>query len=905
MKKKNGLIIFILALVVVLLGVIAFYGNALWGRLGYQNINLGLDLRGGVYVVYESVDYTPTDEEMSSAVSMIQQRLDSNQWTEAEVASEGFDRIRVEIPGVEDAETAINEIGQTAHLYFLDEEGNVVVDGANVKDAYKSTSSQNGVSQVVVALEFDSTGAAAFAEATQNNIGKQIYILLDDQIISAPTVNTAILDGSAIITGDFTNEEAQKLANLIKSGSLPFDLRVIESNSIGARLGASSLSTSLVAGLIGIILVLLFMLIAYRGLGFIADWALLIYIGLDILVLSLFEVTLTLPGIAGIILAIGMAVDANVIIFERIKEEMAIIGRSTGTAIKNGFSNALSAIVDGNVTTIIAGIVLYLLGTGTIMGFAQTLIIGIVLSMFTALVITRILVNAFFRMGVTSPAFYGVKLKSENVKETKHIKVVSGRKIWLGISTLVVIVGVVFGVINGASGNGIFNYDIQFTGGSSIEVNIGEDFDQEELEALVASVVEDDSPVIQKVTSENKAIIKLKSVIDDVTTDEAAAESEAAEAEAAADKEAADAEEAVDTEEAADEEAVAAEEEAVVSEDEIEVSSIVSEAEADAEAEAEADEAAVDAEEEAEAEEQAEAEEPAGTEEAADAEEAADTEAAAADTEEAADADDEGTVIDIGADDLIDNGDGTYSISPEALEAVTDEDGNSLIATEEDEATEETTEHVHTVATGEGYTGNIASVIAAVAERYDLEDADFSVTQISATISSEMTRNAILAVFISCIAMLIYVSLRFRDFKTGASSIIALLHDALIVLTCYAVLRIPLSNSFIAAILTVLGYSINASIVIFDRVRENKNAHRKMAVDELVDISVNQCLKRSIFTSLTTLFAIGSLYVMGVQSIKEFALPIVVGIVAGTWSSVLISGSVWYLLSKVKLGKKK
>ena len=255
-------------------------------------------------------------------------------------------------------------------------------------------------------------GTKGFAEATQANIGKQIYILLDDQIISAPTVNTAILNGQAMITGNFTNDEAQKLADLIKSGSLPFDLRVIESNSIGARLGATSLSTSLFAGVIGISLVLLFMLLFYRGLGFIADWALLIYMGLDVLVLSLFNVTLTLPGIAGIILSIGMAVDGNVIIFERIKEELRM-GRSVGTSIKNGFSNALSAIIDGNVTTIIAGVILYLLGTGTIKGFAQTLVIGIVLSMFSSIVITRLLINSFHGLGVSNPAFYGVKPQAD------------------------------------------------------------------------------------------------------------------------------------------------------------------------------------------------------------------------------------------------------------------------------------------------------------------------------------------------------------------------------------------------------------------------------------------------------------------------------------------------------------
>ncbi len=861
MKRKNGLTLLILGLLAVLLAVISIFGNSVWDHLGYQNINLGLDLQGGVYVVYEAVDYTPSDAEMSSAVSMIQQRIDSNGWTEAEVSSEGTDRIRVEIPGVEDAETAINEIGQTAHLYFTDEEGNVLVDGANVKDAYKSTSSQNGVSQVVVALEFDSVGKEAFAEATQNNIGKPIYILLDDQVISYPTVNSAILDGSAIISGDFDNEYAQKLANLIKSGSLPFDLRVIESNSIGARLGASSLSTSLFAGLIGIILVFLFILIVYRGLGFIADWALIIYIGLDILVLSLFNVTLTLPGIAGIILSIGMAVDGNVIIFERIKEEIAT-GRSTGTAIKNGFNSALSAIVDGNVTTIIAGVILYILGTGTIRGFAQTLIIGLVLSMFTSLVITRLLVNSFHKLGVTSPAFYAAKVGQT---ETKVLNIVQKRTVWIGISAVVVVIGIVAMIVGAAGGNGAFNYDIQFTGGTSVEVNIGEDFDQDALEELVASAMTDDTPVIQKVTSENKAIIKLKSVIDDMTVQDALEESavsdEAVEAEAA------------DTEEA-----------------DAEVASVVSEAEADAEAAAEDDEAAVSADTE-----EADGAEAADTEEAEEAE--------AVDADEEADAADEENVIDVSPDQLIDNGDGTYSISPDAFEGVIDENGNA-IAVEEEDATETTTEHVHTVATGEGYSGNIASVIAAVTQEYNLEDADFSVTQISATISSEMTKNAVLAVFFSCIAMLIYVSLRFKDIRTGSASIIALIHDALIVLTCYAVLRIPLSNSFIAAILTVLGYSINASIVIFDRIRENKNSHRKWSAEQLVNTSVSQCMKRSIYTSLTTLFTIGALYVLGVQSIKEFALPIVVGIVAGTWSSVLISGSVWYLLEKIKVNKK-
>ncbi len=429
------------------------------------------------------------------------------------------------------------------------------------------------------------------------------------------------------------------------------------------------------------------------------------------------------------------------------------------------------------------------------------------------------------------------------------MKVIQRRKIWIGISLLIIIIGLAVMVYNSVKGNGAFNYDIQFKGGTSIEVNFNEDFDQTELEDLVNSVVTDDSPVIQKITSENKAIIKLKSVIDDITVDDALNDGAAVEGESVAAADSTDA--AADT-----------------SENAVETESVISNAEADVET------PAVDA-------------------------EADNAETAAADADTAA------NNIEAG---LVDNGDGTYTITPKAdtEEGVSAAEDASAAegASSEEAAVEETTEHVFTVATGEGYSGNIAAVIAAVADKYQLEDSSFSVTQISATISSEMTQDAILAVFLACLMMLIYVSIRFKDFKTGASSIIALIHDSLIVLTCYAVLRIPLSSSFIAAILTVLGYSINASIVIFDRVRENKNTHRKWSTEELVDESVRECMRRSLFTSLTTLLSIGALYVFGVQSIKEFALPIVVGIVAGTWSSVLIAGSVWYELSKFKVKRK-
>lgn len=409
MKAKSTMILALMLVVAIGLGALSYFGiGSQYHTLSARNIKQGLDLSGGVYVVYEAEKDSPTEEEMNSAVSMIQNRIDSKGWTEAEVFKEGTKRIRVEIPGVEDAETAINEIGQTAQLSFVDEEGNVLVHGKNVKDATKTMYSQNGVSKVVVSLEFDNEGKEAFKQATAANIGKRLIILLDENIISAPTVNTEISDGKAIIEGDFTAETAGELADLIRAGSLPFNLTVLESNVVGARLGIDSLKSSLFAGIVGIGLVLLFMLLFYRASGFAADWALVIYLSVQLLLLNGLNITLTLPGIAGIILSVGMAVDANVIIFERIKEELNS-GRTIKLALSNGFSRAFSAIIDSNITTLIACGILYWLGTGPIKGFAQTLMLGIVISMFTALVITRLILTAMVNAGLKNPKLYGGK----------------------------------------------------------------------------------------------------------------------------------------------------------------------------------------------------------------------------------------------------------------------------------------------------------------------------------------------------------------------------------------------------------------------------------------------------------------------------------------------------------------
>lgn len=406
MKSKNAGILALLLIVAVGLLALAHFGIGTNQKLSYKDIKQGLDLSGGVYIVYEADKADVTADEMASAVSMIQERLDRKNWTEAEVAKEGTKRIRVEIPGVEDAETAIKEIGQTAQLFFCDEEGQVLVEGSLVKDAKKQLyTGQNQQSQVVVSLEFNDEGKEKFYQATSNNIGKRLAIVLDENVISAPTVNVAISDGKAIIEGGFTTESAEELAALIRAGSLPFNLNVLEMNNIGASLGIDSLKTSLIGGASALAIVLLFMLFIYRILGFTADWALVIYIGLDLIILSALGITLTLPGIAGIVLSMGMAIDANVIIFERIKEELNF-GRSLKAAINNGFSRAFPAILDSNITTIIAGVVLFWLGTGPIKGFAQTLIIGIVLSMFTAIVITRLIINGLVGIGIKNPKLF-------------------------------------------------------------------------------------------------------------------------------------------------------------------------------------------------------------------------------------------------------------------------------------------------------------------------------------------------------------------------------------------------------------------------------------------------------------------------------------------------------------------
>lgn len=409
-KAKASLTIVIFLLITMLFSYLVMYGFGPVDRLSAKNIDLGLDLQGGVSILYQADLDDPTAEDMQSAETMIRDRLDRKGYTDAEVSISGDNRLSVDIPGVDDANEAINSIGASAQLSFVDTEGNVYLTGDDVTNAYMGRYQDQitGQQEIQVVLEFSPEGQEKFYEATEACVGSQLLIMLDDNLISMPSVSEPIDSDSATISGGFTEDEARELADLINSGALPFKLDVVQSHVVGAKLGEEALSTSVVAGVCGFIAVLLFMLIVYRGFGIIASLALLMFITTELLALNGFNLTLTLPGIAGIILSLGMAVDANVIIFERIKEELRA-GKSLRVSTRNGYSNAFSAILDGNVTTLIAGVILFYLGSGPIKGFAETLSIGIIISMFTALVITRLLSYALIELGISNRSFYGVK----------------------------------------------------------------------------------------------------------------------------------------------------------------------------------------------------------------------------------------------------------------------------------------------------------------------------------------------------------------------------------------------------------------------------------------------------------------------------------------------------------------
>ena len=708
MKKSRGILVLVLtALLTAGMIYVAAVGVGESGTGAAKNINLGLDLAGGVSITYGTVIDNPTAEQMSDTIYKLQKRVEKES-TEAQVYQEGSNRINVEIPGVQDANEVLEKLGKPGSLEFWDYQGNVILEGTDIADARAvSTKDQMENVSYAVSLTLTDEGAKKFATATEENLGMPLPIVYDNEIIREPTVQAVITNGQAQISNMASFEDAEELASQIRIGSLQLELKELRSNVVGAQLGQDAIVTSLKAGAIGFGLVIVFMIVFYLIPGLAAGIALTAYVALMMLLLNAFEITLTLPGIAGIILSIGMAVDANVIIFARIREELGT-GKTVRSAMKLGFQKALSAIVDGNITTLIVAVVLLLKASGSVKGFAQTLALGIVLSMFTALVVTRLVLNALFAVGIKDPKFYGVQ------KERKTIQFLGKRKLCFLVSVVVIVAGFAAMGIQAGMGNGALAYSLEFQGGTSTTVPFQQELSIEEIDAqvkpIVARVTGDTEIQAQKVQGSNDVVIKTK------------------------------------------------------------------------------------------------------------------------------------------------------ELSLEQRQQLNE----------------------------------------ALAQEFTLDEEQISAESISSTISSEVRTDAAVAVVIAIIFMLLYIWFRFKDIRFAGSAVIALVHDVLAVLAFYAIVRISVGNTFIACMLTIVGYSINATIVIFDRIRENLGTMRKKDdLKDLVDASITQTLSRSINTSLTTFIMVAVLFVLGVASIRDFALPLMAGIVCGAYSSVCITGALWYMM-KIK-----
>ena len=735
MKKNRGVLVLIFT--VLLTGLLCFTAAVGFGPTGTgaaKNIKTGLDLSGGVSITYEAKEENPSSEDMADTTYKLQKRVEQYS-TEAQAYQEGGNRINVEIPGVTDANAILEELGKPGSLCFVEqtdkdgnenftygengyelsrtidqirEAGSVVLEGTDIAEAEGGAiqDQTTNAKQYVVSLTLTKEGKKKFAEATEANVGKQIAIVYDNGILSAPNVSEAITGGSAQIDGMGSLEEAQELASYIRIGSLSLELEEVRSSVVAAQLGEEAIATSVKAAAIGLVIVILFMILVYRIPGLVAGIALVLYTAMILITLNAFDITLTLPGIAGIILGIGMAVDANVIIYARIQEEITA-GMSVRNSIKSGFSKAFSAIFDGNITTLIAAFVLMWLGSGTVKGFAYTLALGIVISMFTALVISRLIVNALYAVGIRDPKFYG------NAKQRKAINFVGKRKVFFILSLVLILCGPAFMLFHSQSEGKALNYSLEFSGGTATNVTFNEDMDIKEIDSKVTPLVEkvtgDKNVQPTKVVGTNQVIIK------------------------------------------------------------------------------------------------------------------------------------------------------TRTLSLDEREKLN----------------------------------------KALVKEFDVDEKLIQAENISATVSKEMRQDAIVAVLVATVCMLLYIWLRFKDIRFASSAVLALLHDVLVVLAFYAIARVSVGNTFIACMLTIVGYSINATIVIFDRIRENLHGSKRTEnLEKVVNASITQTLTRSIYTSFTTFVMVAVLYIMGVSSIREFAAPLMVGIICGAYSSVCITGALWLVMKK-------
>lgn len=691
-----------------------------------NGIRLGLDLVGGSRIVYEAeipdgYNQANLADDMNSVQKVIRQRLTDKGFTEATVTLTGDNRVTVEIPQITNPEEAVQTLGTTAQLTFIDADGKEWLTGSDIKKATYGYGRPTGneVTDVhYVQVQFTSEGQKKFAEATGNIAARTdgtniMAIVMDNQVISSPSVSSQIDSDSCVISGSFTRDSASELADLINAGQIPFSLKQVELRSVGPQLGADAMRTSLIAGAIGIVLVMLFMLIVYRIPGLVASIALCFYMVIEALIFSLVRVNLSLPGIAGIILSIGMAVDANVIIFERVKEELKN-GKTVKSAIDSGFKRAFTAILDSNITTLIACAVLFFLGTGTIVGFATTLGIGVIVSMFTALTVTHFLLNRMVDFRIRNPKAYGLRDREAG---KQRFAILKNFKIFGGISALLVVTGLV-ALILLPFGKNLFNLSIDFAGGTEMEFNMH-------------------TEVTQDVQTEVSGLFKDATGVD--------------------------------------------------------ASSVTS------------------------------------------------------------------------------SGDGNEDVLIRST-SITSEQR--------------------------------AAVIDKMLEKYSLADTDIlNNNDVSASVGSDLQRSAVICSVLAIVLMMLYITFRF-EMTSGMAAVCCLMHDLLIMLSVYVWLQIPLDSNFIAAALTILGYSINASIIVFDRVRENLRTARREDFASVAERSVWQTMGRTINTTLTTLFTIGMVFILGVPSLKQFTLPLIVGILAGGWSSVLLSCSLWNVFRK-KFRKKR
>ncbi len=742
MKFKRAFTLIILLLIVIGLALLAAEGLHV-GKLDIkpisEQIKLGLDIKGGVVLEYEAITDLTGDElreELNGTKAVMSTRIDSKGLMEPKITVDyAKKRIRVEMPGVQDVNDAAEFIGTTAKLTFhkvaedevissamilegvniKDVDSVEILDGSNVKKAgSKFINSKDGTVGYVVDLELDKVGADAFSDTTKEFVNRdtkqgQIAIAVDGKVISAPYARVVISDGKCIIE-NMSKDQAINLALQIKSGALPLELKEIQSSLIGPTLGQGALLSSIKAAIVGFILVILFMIIMYRFPGVIASFSLVLYATLILYAMVALNATLTLPGVAGIVLGIGMAVDANVVIFERIIEELKN-GKTIRSSIKYGFKRALRTILDANITTLIAAIVLYIFGVGAIKGFATTLAIGIFASMFTAVFFTRILLINFDNLDIVKNKWlFGLNRVKENKKEIKLLKHHKG---FLIASLSLIVLTIILFVSVG------FKQGIDFKGGTSVQYDLKQTFDSNDVSEAIKEFKVDGKKVDFDIVKTGVNETEKRSVI---------------------------------------------------------------------------------------------------------------------------------------------------IRSPESLSAPQREELENML-------------------------------LAAY------PDAEFGETSnFSPSVGSEIKQKAFIGVIIAAVGMLIYITFRFK-LVYGLAAIAALVHDILVLLLVYLALRIPINSSFIAAVLTVVGYSINDTIVIFDRVRENSKILRRMSPFDIANTSIRQTIKRSINTSLTTILVIGSLYVLGVDSIKNLALPLLVGVVAGTYSSIFVATTFWAMWTKGKAKK--